>query len=83
MYYSICSNYYNLIGTEDYDSGPYAVTIPANMTIVPIDVAINNDNIYENNEEFYVIIDSKSLPVNIIVGTPNQTTVTIVDNDRE
>ena len=67
----------------DYVSGPYTVTFPAGMTSVPFDIAINDDMIFEGNEDFILTIDPASLPtdVSVTVGSPNQTTVTIVDND--
>ena len=55
------------------------------MTSVPFDIPINDDDIYEGNENFMLTIDPTSLPTGgtIIVGDPDQATVTIVDNDRK
>ena len=66
----------------DYTSGPYSVTFPAGMTSVPFSISINNDSIFEENENFTLIINS-SLPTGVIVGNSGQTIVTIVDNDRK
>ena len=41
---------------------------------------INNDSMPEYKENLYFTINS-SLPIGITLGTPNQTTVTIVDDD--
>ena len=67
----------------DYVSGPYTVTFPAGMTNVPFDIPINDDNVFEGSETFMLTIDPNSLPndVSVSVGTPDQATVTIVDND--
>ena len=53
------------------------------MTLASFNVPINNDNILESNETFDLIIDSSSLPNNVTVGDPGQTTVIILANDRE
>ena len=66
----------------DYTSGPYSVTVPAGMTSVPFSNSINNDNIFEENENFTLTINS-SLPTGVMVGNPGQATVTIVDNDSK
>ena len=66
----------------DYTSGPYSVTFPAGVTSVPFNISINDDNIFEENENFTLTINS-SLPTGVMVGNPGQATVTIVDNDRK
>ena len=68
-------------GGVDYDSGPYTVTFSAGQTSVPFDVPINNDNICEGNEVFDVTIDPSSTPSFVTVGSPDQATVTIVDDE--
>ena len=67
----------------DYGSGPYTVTFPAGTTTVPLDIPINDDDIYEINENFTLTINSSSLPTGVTVGNPGQATVTIVDDDRK
>ena len=52
------------------------------MTRVPFDIPINNDDIYEINENFTLTIDP-SLPTDVSVGTPDVATVSIVDDDRK
>ena len=64
----------------DYTSGPYSVTFPAGVINVPFNISINDDNIFEENENFTLTINS-SLPTGVMVGNPGQATVTIVDND--
>ena len=53
------------------------------MTSVPFNVSINDDMIFEGNEDFMLTIDPASLPtdVSVTVGSPDQATVTIVDDD--
>ena len=64
----------------DYDSGPYTVTFPAGQTTATFNVPINDDNILED-ENFMLTINSYSLPDGVTHGTPNEATVTIVDDD--
>ena len=50
------------------------------MTSVPFDVPITDDLIREDDENFTLTIDP-SLPTGVSVGTPDEATVTIVDDD--
>ena len=59
------------------------MTIPAGMTSATFDVPINDDNIYEGNENFMLTIDDTSLPTGVTRGNPGSATVTIVDDDRK
>ena len=67
----------------DYVSGPYTVTFPAGVTSVLFDIPINDDDVFEGNENFTITIDPSSLPTDVSVGNPGQATVTIVDDDRK
>ena len=49
--------------------------------MMPFGIPINDDAIIENNENFTLTIDPSSLPTGINVGSFDQATVTIVDND--
>ena len=51
------------------------------MTSVSFDVTINDDNIFEGDEDFILAIDPSSLPHGAVVG--DDATVTILDNDRK
>ena len=53
------------------------MTFPAESTEVSFNITIKNDNLLEDNEEFILSIDSTSPPV----GTIDEATVTIVDDD--
>ena len=68
-------------GGVDYDSGPYTVTFSAGQTRAPFNISINDDDIFEMNENFVLTINESSLPSGIAVNTPNETIVTIVDDD--
>ena len=66
---------------EDYEVGPYTVIIPAGMDSVFFNVSIINDEIYEGNETFNLIVNVTSLPLNVTVGDPNQATITVFNDD--
>ena len=51
------------------------------MTSTLFDVSINDDNIFENNETFDLVINTFSLPSNVTVGDSNRATVTIMNDD--
>ena len=71
-----------LIGAGvDYDSGPYTVTFPAGVTRVSFDTVITDDISLENDEKFYLIINSSSLPTGVSSSHPSLVTVKIVDDD--
>ena len=72
---------YNFTGGVDYSSGSYNVTIPAGQISVLFDVPINDDNVFEENEEFLLTIDQSSSLNGVIIGSPNITVVNISDND--
>ena len=67
----------------DYTSGPYTVTFPAGVTIIPFDVPINDDKISEDVENFMLTINQTSLPTDVSQHTPSKATVNIVDNERK
>ena len=67
------------VGSEDYESGPYNVTIPAGMTEASFIISINNDIVLEGNENFNLVIMSSSLPV----VTTDEAVVTIVDDESK
>ena len=49
------------------------------MTSVSFDVPINNDDIFEGDEDFMLSIGRSSLPTDAVVG--DSVTVTIMDDD--
>ena len=46
-------------------------------------VQVTDDDIFEDNENFTLTIDSSLLPSDVMIGNPNQVTVTIIDDDGE
>ena len=68
-------------GGVDYTSGPYTVIIPAGETNVSFAVPITDDDVLEETEVFNLIINSSTLPNRVVVITPYQATVIIVDSD--
>ena len=71
------------IGNVDYTSGSYTVIFFAGMTTALLNISIIDDDILENDEIFYLTIYQDSLPTNVSTGSSDQTTVIIVDDDRE
>ena len=66
---------------QDYDIGPYRITFPARTTVVYLDIPILDDHTVEDDENFTLIINSLSLPMDIFLGDSNETTVTIANDD--
>ena len=80
----MCSSrtFLKCIGNVDYDLGEQRIVkIPKGEIIIPLNISIKPDDIVEENESFNLSIDVSSLPDDIRLGSPNITTVTIVDND--
>ena len=50
------------------------------MTRVSFSVSIATDSILEGNETFYLLINASTLPREVSVEDPGQTTVTIMDD---
>ena len=73
---------YNFVD-NDYDHGPYTVTIGAEENDVTFSVSIADDNIREKQEKFDLIIDESSLPSGVTSSDPKTTSVTIMDNDSK
>ena len=67
----------------DYNSGPYTVTFPTGQTTATFNIPISNDMIFEATENFMLTIDNSSLPSNVRLGTSDQATVNIINDDRE
>ena len=72
--------YYYYTG-EDYEPGPYDVIISAEMTSVLFNITITNDDVYEGNETFNLIVNVSSLSSNVTVGDISQATITIMNDD--
>ena len=53
------------------------------MTSVPFDVSITNDNVLEGSETFQLVITTSSLQRRVSQTAPNQTVISIIDDDSE
>ena len=62
-------------------SGPYTVTFSAGSTTASFNVSSIDDNVLESDEKFILTIDPSSLPNNVIVGSSNHSTITILDDE--
>ena len=69
------------LDNNDYNRGPYNITIPAGQNDITFSVSITDDNIREQSETFNLVIDESSLPSGVTSSDPNRTTVTIMDDD--
>ena len=76
-------NIYYFIGNDDYDPGPYNVSIIAGTINVPFKITIVDDIVLERNEKFMLTIDAPSLPMSVSIDEVNQSIVTIVEDDGE
>ena len=65
----------------DYVLGPYTVRFMAGAIHASMFVTLVDDDVFEINESFYLMINPSSLPKNVVTDNPKQATVTIVDND--
>ena len=66
----------------DYRREPYYVPIPAGEKERPFDAIIYDDDLYETNEHFMLVIDEDSLPDRIEREKPYRSTVTIEDDEK-
>jgi len=76
--------YYIITGTCDYHPGEYSVTIPPNRTKFNFDVNIIDDDLFEEDEKFKLVI-ARSEPSHIVFfhrRSPYVTTVHIKDDEE-
>ena len=73
--------YYFMYVGDDYESGPFNITIPAGESLVPFNISIIDDDVFEGNESFCITVDRSSLPSRIIVSAVCLSIATIVDDD--
>ena len=72
-----------MVEDSDYGCGSYMVNFNAGETRVSFNISILDNDILENDKTFILTIDHSSLPNNVDVGTPNETEITIVDDDSK
>ena len=65
----------------DFEHGPYITTIPAGETEWSFDAIIYDDDLFESDEHFMLVIDEHSLPDRISRGHPHSSTVTIANDE--
>lgn len=71
-------------GGIDYNSESHVqVIFPDGKNTTSFDVKIINDDIFDENETFYVTIDPLSLPYGVVLGNIASATVTILDDDSK
>ena len=67
---------------DDYSSGPYNVTFPANKTSVTFNIQLRDDNVFEKNETFRLIINQHSFSsVERLIVNPFVITFVLNDDD--
>ena len=76
-----CIEYIDFTGS-DYVTGPYNVTFPAGTTIATFDIQLHDDNIFEINETFQLIINQHSFSsVERLLVNPFGITFIVNDDD--
>ena len=68
-------------GGTDYKFTPNNITFTTGVTRVPFNVTIIDDDVFEYDEIFYLNVTTDSLPNGVSIGYPNQTAVTIEDDE--
>jgi len=68
-------------GTGDYPYGVFSVTFSADTVIQFLNITISDDDVLEEDETFSLTIVSNSNPDNVTNSSPENASVTIVDND--
>ena len=67
---------YKAIEGIDYNAGPYTATFPIGFTNASFDIMINDDGVLEDNESFFIIINSISNGHGISDPRTNMVTIT-------
>ena len=80
---NICLYTVYTTGNDDYESGPFNVTIPSEYFNMSFNISIINNSVYEDNETFIVTIDPYTLPSRIHQQPNCNLVVTIVDDDSK
>ena len=70
---------------QDYTGGDYSVIFPAGSTKENFSIPIRDDDIYENDETFFLtlVIPQPAQNIGVTRGDPFMATVTIIDDDGE
>ena len=74
--------YYHLFtGGRDYDEGPYNLTIPYGEKSAIYCIDITNDTVLEDDEAFVIKINNDTLHPDVVLMDPEETTITIMDDE--
>ncbi len=68
--------------TDDYIGGSFDVSIPAGSVKVTLNMSTLRDSIVEPAEYFKATLSLPGAPEGCIVGTPNMSYITIIDDSR-
>ena len=63
----------------DFASGIHTAVFPAGSLFTYLNVSVTNDDIFEDKENFALIIMATRLPKHVSLGEVNRITVTIFD----
>ena len=83
----VCLSHSNYVTSDgqDYTGGDYPVIFPAGSTKANFSIPIIDDDIYENDETFFLtlVIPQPAQNIGVMRGDPFMATVTIIDDDGE
>ena len=70
---------------QDYTGGDYPVIFPAGSTKESFSIPITDDDIFENDETFFLtlVIPQPAQDIGVMRGVPFMATVTIINDERE
>ena len=67
---------------RDFNTTPITVTFQqGNTEVMTVNVGIEDDNVYEADEFFAVLLDTGDASPNVIVGAVSSSSCRIIDND--
>ena len=69
------------VNGTDYELETHEVIFQKGTNHTTLNITINDDTVWEANEDFTLTIDTSSLPSNVTVTKPGNTTVTILNDD--
>ena len=67
--------------TGDYKPETMVVSFKEGTNNALLNISVLDDNLLEDDETFILIIDSSSIPNNVIIEKPSNATVTILNDD--
>lgn len=73
----------NCIGIEDYVSGDLAILVPHLSTVGCINVTVVDDTVVEMDEQFRVGVVYSAGQPGVLLGTPSEASITIINDDGE